>query len=327
MRLDSVIWRLLAVVFALLSCSLAQAGEVAGKTVVIASGEVVGLYYPEAGAVCRLLDKDRARHGLHCLVDPTAGSVANIAALRSGDVQFAIVQSRTLSQAINATGVFAKEKPFSELRPLLSLHGEALVVVIAPNSKIKTPADLKGKRLNLGHPGNFQRSMAEALLKAEGIALTDLGAALEMDAAAQVKALCDNKIDAAFFTGLHPMPEVQEAMDVCGGQLLPLKDSAIDRLVKEDGAYARLTIQEDDYQGLKVKVPSFGPRAVLVATSTLSKEDGYEVVKAVFDNLKTLQGMHPLLARLDRHAMAREGLSGAPLHEGAQRYYGEAGLP
>ena len=123
------------------------------------SGEVSGVYYPEAGAICRVVNKERPRHGLRCLVQPTAGSAANLAALRSGEEQMAIVQSKILAQAVQGTGPFAKE-PFHDLRTLMSLQGEALVVLVGPAAKIKTAADLRGKRLNLGRSGGYQRIMA-----------------------------------------------------------------------------------------------------------------------------------------------------------------------
>ncbi len=105
----------------------------------VESGEVSGMYFPEAGAICRMVNKNRAQHGLRCLVEPTSGSAANLASLRSGEGQLAIVQSRVLEQAVQGTGPFAKD-PIAELRSLLSLHGETLVVVVNPLVKIKSAA-------------------------------------------------------------------------------------------------------------------------------------------------------------------------------------------
>jgi hypothetical protein len=295
-------------------------------TLAVGGGEVAGAYYPEAGAICRVVNSGRDQHGMHCLVEPSAGSAANLAGLRGGDQQLAIVQSKALAQAIAGSGPFAGQPPFTELRSLMSLHGEALAVLVAANAKIKTPADLKGKRLNLGHPGSYQRAMGEALLEAEGLHPTDLAAALEMEPGKLVKALCNNQIDAAFVTGIHPVNEVQEAMDDCGATLLPLKDAALDAYLKGNPAFSRLTINADDYQGLHDKVPSFGLRAVLVTTDKLSAADGYALVKAVFDNFTPFKQMHPLLGELERKQMARDALV-APLQEGAERYYKENGLP
>lgn len=296
-----------------------------GRLLAIESGEVIGMYYPEAGAICRMINRDRGQHGLRCVVEPTAGSMANLAALRHGDGQLAIVQSRILAQAVTGTGAFARE-PFPDLRSLMSLHGESVLVLVNPAARIRTPADLKGKRVTLGHTGSFQRQMADMLLSAAGLSTADLASALEMDNHMVPEALCRNEVDAAIFTGLHPIAEAQEAIDDCGAGLLSLKDGGVDSFLKANPAFSRQVVAEDTYAGVHDKTSTFGVNAILVATAALSADDAYTVVKAVFEGLDAFKGMHPLLAGLDRRRMARDGVV-PPLHDGAQRYFKEKGLP
>ena len=304
-------------------CAVAAAAP-PSRSLILGSGEVAGMFFPEAGAICRLVNRDGPRHGLHCLVEPSGGSSANLGALQTGGQQLAIVQSRVLAQAVAGTGPFVKT-PMPNLRSLMSLHGEAVVVVLGPSAKIRSLADLKGKRVNLGHAGSFQRTMAELLLGAVGMGAGDLGAALEIEPARVVQGLCRNELDAAVFAGLHPMAEVQEAIDECGAGLLSLKDPGLDGFLKGNQAFVRQTVGADSYPGLAGKVAGLGLRAVLVATSDLPAEDAYQVVKAVFDNLPAFKAMHPMLGTLGKKQMAHEALV-APLHEGAERFYREIGL-
>lgn len=317
-----IISSLIAVAIAWSCCPLAAAAE--GRTLTVESGDVGGFYYPEAGALCRLVNRDRSRHGLRCVVEPTQGSLTNLAALRSGEGQLAIVQSRILAQAVDGGGATVRQ-PDPDLRILMSLHGETLVVLVSPSAKIRTLADVKGKRMDIGHPGSFQRLMADSLLAAEGLSSGDLGQALEMDVRDAAEALCKNEIDVAVFTGLHPIGEVQDAIDECGATLLSLKSSAVDSYLKANPSFIRQTIPADTYAGVHDKVASFGVASLLVTTTKLSSDDGYEVVKAIFEGLPFLKAMHPLFGGLDRKQMAREAMV-APLHEGALRYYKENGL-
>jgi len=39
------------------------------KFVTIGTGGVTGVYYAVGGAICRLVNKDRAKHGLRCSVE------------------------------------------------------------------------------------------------------------------------------------------------------------------------------------------------------------------------------------------------------------------
>ena len=48
------------------------------KFITIGTGGVTGVYYPAGGAICRLVNRDRAKHGLRCSVESTGGSVANV---------------------------------------------------------------------------------------------------------------------------------------------------------------------------------------------------------------------------------------------------------
>ena len=312
------------VVMAVIGCLGGGAAAGEGRSLILESGDISGMYYPEAGAICRLINRDRAHHGLRCLVEPTVGSVANLDALRSGDGQLAIVQSRVLAQAVQGEGAFAKD-PHPDLRALMSLHGETVVVLVNPAAKIKTAADLKGKRLALGHPGSFQRLMADSFLAAAGIDSRELGTALELDAQKISETMCKNEIDAAILTGLHPMAEVQDAIDDCGATLMTLKDSAQEAYLKANPVFVRQSIPADTYAGVRDKLSSFGVAAVLVTTVGLPDDDAYRVVKAIFDGLPSLKAMHPHLAGLEKKQMAREALV-APPHEGALRYYRENGL-
>jgi uncharacterized protein len=49
------------------------------------------------------------------------------------------------------------------------------------------------------------------------------------------------------------------------------------------------------------------------------------VTKAVFENFDEFKNLHPAFAVLEKETMVSMGLS-APMHEGAERYFKEAGL-
>ena len=45
------------------------------KFITIGTGGVTGVYYAVGGAVCRLMNKERAKTGIRCFVESTGGSV------------------------------------------------------------------------------------------------------------------------------------------------------------------------------------------------------------------------------------------------------------
>lgn len=307
----------------LFSTCPARADEAARK-LAFGSGEVTGFYYPAAGAVCRLVNRDRQHHGLHCLVEPSGGSAANLAELRSGAIDLAMVQSKSQQQAFTGTGPFQADGAFADMRSLFSLHGEAMVVLVRKDAKIKSLGDLKGKRVNLGRAGTFQRAMADSLVEAQGWTGKDFSAALEMDLLDMAEAMCNEQIDAAVYTGVHPTPEIQQAVE-CGATLLSIKDKSLDGLMKQAPWLARQKIPEGTYAGQTDDVTTFGMKATVVTSAKMPDDVAYNLVKSVFENFDPLVGMHPVLGQLVKEQMAKDGLT-APLHPGAARYFREAGL-
>ena len=121
---------------------LAGAGLLAGhpasaqeqKFITIGSGGITGVYYPTGGAICRMVSKDRERHGLRCSVESTGGSVYNIDTMRAGELDMAIVQSDLQYKSFKGAGDdFQDNGPFEDLRAVFSLHAEPFTVVARAN--------------------------------------------------------------------------------------------------------------------------------------------------------------------------------------------------
>src|SRR5665647_3730529 len=76
------------------------------KFVTVGTGGVTGVYYAVGGAVCRLMNKDRAKTGLRCSVESTGGSVFNVNAIKSGELEFGLAQSDIQYNAAKGEGQF-----------------------------------------------------------------------------------------------------------------------------------------------------------------------------------------------------------------------------
>jgi len=301
------------------------ASVTANNFITIGTGGVTGVYYPAGGSICRLVNKGRKQHGVRCSVESTAGSVYNINTIRAGDLDMGVAQSDWQYHAYNGTSKFKDAGAFKELRAVFSVHPEPFTVVARADSGIKNLEDLKGKRVNIGNPGSGQRGTMEVLMKALGWDKSTFSLASELKSAEQSKALCDNKIDAMVFTVGHPSGSIKEATTTCESVLVNITGPVVDKLVADHVYYRTAVIPGGMYRGNPEDTTTFGVGATFVSSTATSADTVYTVVKSVFENLDSFRKLHPAFANLKADEMVKDGLS-APLHDGAAKYYKEAGL-
>jgi len=294
------------------------------KFVTIGTGGVTGVYYAAGGAICRLVNKDRAKHGIRCSVESTGGSVFNVNTIKAGELDLGFAQSDVQYNATKGLAQFKDGGAYGEQRAVFSVHPEPFTVVARKEAGIKTFADFKGKRFNVGNPGSGTRASMEELLVAMGWKMSDFALASELKADEHGPALCDGKIDGFFYGVGHPSANIQDPTTTCGARLVSLTGPAVDKLIADKPYYAKATIPAGLYPNNAEATTTYGVLATVVSSSKVPAETVYQVVKAVFDNFEEFKKLHPALANLKPENMIKDGNS-APLHEGAARYYREKG--
>jgi TRAP transporter TAXI family solute receptor len=294
------------------------------KFITVGTGGVTGVYYPAGGAICRLVNRDRAKHGLRCSVESTGGSVANVNLLKSGEIEFGVAQSDVQHNASKGMAQFQKDGAVGDLRAVFALHPEPFTVVARKEANITKFEDFKGKRFNVGNPGSGTLASMNELLGAMGWKMSDFGLASELRPDEHGPALCDGKIDGFFYAVGHPSANIQDPTTICGAKLVSLTGPAVDKLVKERPYYAVATIPGGMYPNNPQPTTTFGVQATIVSSAKVPADVVYTVVKTVFDNLDEFKKLHPALAHLKPEDMIKNGLS-APLHDGAVKYYKEKG--
>ncbi|WGW03731.1 TAXI family TRAP transporter solute-binding subunit [Tropicibacter oceani] len=305
---------------ALLAGQTATAQE---KFITIGTGGQTGVYFVVGQSICRLVNRGTAEHNLKCTAPSTGGSIANINAIKAGDMDMGVAQSDWQFHAYNGSSQFEGDK-FDKLRAVFSVHGEPFTVVARADSGVTNFDDLFGKRVNVGNPGSGQRATMDVVLEAMGKSSADFALASELKPAEQSAALGDNKVDAIIYTVGHPNGSIQEATSTVDAKLVNVTGEAIDKLVNDNPYYAKATIPGGLYAGNDEDVQTFGVKATFVTSSDVDDEVVYTVVKAVFDNFDRFKGLHPAFATLQEADMIADGLS-APLHPGAEKYYRERG--
>jgi len=294
------------------------------KFVTIGTGGVTGVYYVAGGAICRLMNKERAKHGIRCSVESTAASVYNINTIKAGELDFGVAQSDVEYNAVKGLAQFKEGGPHADLRAVFSVFPEALMVLSRKEANVKKFEDFKGKRFNVGNPGSGTRSTIEMLMANMGMKNSDFTLTSELKPDEHGAALCDNKIDGFGFVVASPAANIQDPTTTCGAKLVNVSGPAVDRLVKDYPYFAYATIPGGTYPGNPDAIKTFGVVASFVTSAKVPDNVVYAMVSAVFDNFDEFKKLHPALANLDPKEMIKNGIS-APLHPGAVKYYKEKG--
>ena len=114
--------------------------------------------------------------GLVAIAQSSNGSVANVDAIRSGELESGFVQSDIAYWAYTGTGIFEGQGKVENLRAIASLYPESIHIVARKGAGIATVRDLKGKRVSLDEPGSGTLVDARIILEAFGLSEADLQA-------------------------------------------------------------------------------------------------------------------------------------------------------
>ena len=297
------------------------------KFYTIGTGGVTGVYYPTGGAISKMVNKKKAEYGIKLTVESTGGSVFNINAIMAGDLEFGVVQSDRQFQAYNGAPLSEWEgKPQKNLRAIFAVHPESITLVAAVDTGINSLQDLRGKRVNIGNPGSGQRQNSIDALTAAGIDYEKDLRAEGLKAAEAPGLLQDGRIDAFFYTVGHPAGTIKEATS--GTRKVKIISIDLpDSFYEKFSYYAPSVVPIQFYPGSankEVAVATFGVKATFVTSSKVDDKAVYAVTKEVFENFSTFKALHPAYSVLTKENML-EGLS-APIHDGAMKYYKEAGI-
>ncbi len=299
----------------------------AESTVTIGTGGVTGVFYQAGGAIARIVNKKRHEYGIRCVVESTDGSVYNIDAVISGILDFGLAQGDRQHQAAFGGAEWEGRGPQRDLRSMFSLYAEACTLVAAVDSGINTIADLRGKRVNLGHPGSGHRQNSIDALNAAGIDYKKDIIAKELKPLEASRLLKAGGIDAFFYTVGHPTGAI---IDATSGKkkvkIIPMPVIAKKLVNDVHPYYVKTKIPIKYYRNAAndADIETFGVKATLVTSVKASNMLAYAIAKEIFENMRQFKSLHVAFQGLDKTKML-ENMS-ARIHPGAMRYYKEAGL-
>lgn len=291
--------------------------------ITIGSGAPTGVYFPVATGIAKLIND--ANLPARASARSTGGSVFNVNALASGELQMALVQSDIASYAYNGSGIATFQgRPVRNIRAIANLYPEVVHIVARADANIRKVSDLRGKRVVVGDTGSGTEQNARQILEAYGLSFTDLGQTLRVGLTPAVALLQDGQADAVFFTGGLVNAGVAQIARTVRVTMVEVDYDKVRTLSQRYPFYVPVLIPGGTYSKIDVTTPTVAVQAVWVVAESLSEDTVYAITKTVFES-SDFKKIHPNLERSFDVRRAVRALP-IPLHPGAARYFRERGI-
>jgi len=263
---------------------------------------------------------------LSATVRPFSGFQAWFPELDRGNVNMGVATGYDLGLAVKGRPPYEK---IPNVRTLSVGTDLILGLAVKDDSPIKTLADLKGKRVTINTVLQGSRDGAVAQLRAAGLdPERDIIAVPVTNVVQPPQLLMEGRVDAAW--AAPAMPQMKQAEARLGGvRFLPaaINDEQSRNIAENFTGYRVIPVKGGLMTGVKVDTLLMASPINMVASTHMSDEAAYQILKAVWNNYDKYKDVHPW-ARLWTHKKMTENLvnSVAPFHAGAVRFYKELGI-
>lgn len=286
----------------------------------IATGSSAGTYFPVGEALADLISHPPGvvrcegatlcgPAGLIITTRTSQGAIDNVAEVDAGNVESGIAPGEVIAAAEKGEAPFRGKA--RHVRILAPLFDENIYLVAATASRIKTVADLKGKRVSVSEPA--AAIALRGILSAFGLGDRNIRRVADGDAAM----MSDGKLDAILVLGAPS--DFADLIAAGKAHLVAIDGKRRDRLLARMPALAPATIAAGSLGAQPVE--TVATRVYWMVRDSVPDDLALGIVRALFNpaNRQALQASHPGTAAIPAAEAARD--LPAPLHAGAARFF------
>lgn len=310
-----------AIILAVALFYLGSKDAAAQVNVSITGGSITGVYYRAASLICDFLNA-RDASAYSCQSRTGLGSVFNVNALSRDLITFGLVQADVNAHAWNGEGRW-QDEPVKSLRSLFSLHDEVVHLIVRADTRMQSPKEIRGKKINIGNLSSGQRENALEVLKLYNLDPRSDFESYSYQQADTFRLYEDGQLDGFFYTVGVPSEAIETVLKNTPSVFLSLEHPKMTSYFAGKSYIREINIPRGTYFNQENDVPTLALKATLMTSSKVPDDLVYSLVRAVFENLDILKAAHPAFRELDPQGMLT-GLT-APLHPGALKYYQERG--
>lgn len=264
---------------------------------------------------------------------PIAGGTGNPPLVSRGKADLAFGMAVVGDWALK--GKFAFKQPLEDLRALVGGWDQYYLVPMARGEASGSLEDVFAKERPKAHVTLLSRGSigafgGEQLLDIAGggeKAMEEAGGSYEFGSFDMVKTrFASGTADVFVQVGTRGHPGITEIAQATPSTFLAPSDATLEEMTERYG-WETAVLPKGTFPGQDADIKLPGTTTTLFASTRMSDDMAYTIVKTICENAKQLQQAHKALSSFDckTNEVWKEEVSGLPLHPGAVKYYREQG--
>lgn len=261
--------------------------------------------------------------GIHAAVETTKGSAINATNVSEGDLDLAMIAGDVAYDAVHGEYGFEGE-PLENLRVLGACYQEVSGWMALEKSELTQVNQLKGEIISSGPVASATELASDMVFEVMGI--TPENSEIYSDSLTNsVEHIKRETADAVHAFATVPYRAHEALAGEYETVVLGYTEEELDQILAMDERYFETFIPAGTYNGQEKDVPTFGMKVLLCASADMDDDLAYEIARALDLNGPVYTGGHKFMAAMQDKEFLCNDLP-IPLHEGARRYYSEAGF-
>ena len=290
-------------------------------TLVMGTGEE-GVQIHQAGkAIAEVINNTVP--GIHVAVETTKGTVINAVNVSEGDLDLALISGDVAYDAVYGEYAF-EEKQLGNLRVLGACYQEVSGWMALKKTGMTQVNQLTGKIISSGPAASVTELTSNIVFEVMGINPdnTEIYSDSLTNSVAHIKR---ETADAVHAFSAVPYRVHESLASEFETVVLAYTDEELDQILGLDERYFKTVIPAGTYSGQNEDIPTFGQKMLLCTTEDMDADLAYEIARALDLNGPRYTNEYRFMAAMQEKEFLCNDLP-IPLHEGAKRYYQEAGF-
>ncbi len=260
---------------------------------------------------------------IYVAVETTKGSATNATNVSEGDLDLALIEGDVAYDAVHGAYSF-EGRPLENLRVLGACYQQVSGWMALEKSGLTQVNQLKGKIISSGPSASATELASDMVFEVMGIDLSNTEVYTD-SLTNSVEHIKRETADAVHAFSTVPY-RVHEALAAeYETVVLGYTEEELEQILNLDERYFETVIPAGTYCGQEEDVPTFGTKVLLCANEEMDEDLAYEIARALDLNGPVYTDVHKFMAAIKEKEFLCNELP-IPLHDGAKRYYQEAGF-